>query len=136
MSHQLLQRLKVQCAEATSIPSTCFRRIYDISMHRTQMLQQVCLLFKHRHAQTTRKRFFSRMHPQMRFQIPRHTKLLATVFATIFPHRCTTSITSVSSTTSGTRHRGTTTSRIVGHGLMATGITGIICVTGRMQGRW
>lgn len=42
-------------------------------------------LLEHGNAQATGERFFPRVHAQMRFQIPRHSKLFAAVLAFVFP---------------------------------------------------
>lgn len=87
MSHQLLERVKVQRAEAALVLSTRLRRIDDVPMHRAQMLQQVRLLLEHRHAQATCERLLAGVHAQMRLQIPRHSELLSAILATVLAHR-------------------------------------------------
>lgn len=87
MPHQLLQRIKVQRTEATLVPSARLRRIYDVPMHRAQMLQQMRLLLEHRHTQSTSEWLFARVYAQMRLQVPRHSKLLATVLTAILTNR-------------------------------------------------
>lgn len=87
MPHQLLQCVKVQCTEATLVPSTRLRRIYNVPMHRAQMLQQMRLLLEHRHTKSTGEWLFARVYAQMRLQVPRHSKLLATVLTAILTNR-------------------------------------------------
>lgn len=87
MSHQLLQCIKVQRAEATLVPAARLRRIYDVPMHRAQMLQQMRLLLEHRHTQSTSEWLFARVYAQMRLQVPRHSELLAAVLTAILTNR-------------------------------------------------
>lgn len=87
MSHQLLQRVKVESTEAALVSSTRFGRIYDIPMHRAQMLQQMRLLLEHRDAQSTSEWLFARVHAQMRLQVPRHSKLLSTILTAVLTNR-------------------------------------------------
>lgn len=49
MPDQLLQRFKHQRAETARVPPARFRRVYNVPMHRAQMLQQVRLLLEHGH---------------------------------------------------------------------------------------
>lgn len=69
----------------TGRPTT---RRYHISMHRTQVFQQVCFLLEHGHAQPTRKRLFPSVNTQVGLEVPAHAKLFATVLAPVFSRRC------------------------------------------------
>lgn len=81
MPDQLLQRFKAHLAEAAVelVGRVCVAARDDVPMHRAQMLQQMRLLFEHRHAQSTRKRLLAGMHPQMRLQVPAHAELFTAI---------------------------------------------------------
>lgn len=48
------------------------------------MFQQVSFLLEHSDAEAASEGLLSRVHPQMRLQIPRHSELLSAILASIF----------------------------------------------------
>jgi len=60
---------------------------YDIPVHRAQVFEQVSLLLEHGHAQATSERLLTRVHAEMRFQVPAHAELLTTVRALVLSTR-------------------------------------------------
>lgn len=60
---------------------------YYVPVHRAQMLEQVSLLLEHGHAQAARERLLARVHAKVRFQVPAHAELLATVRALVLAAR-------------------------------------------------
>lgn len=89
VADQLLERIERHLTEA-AVESG--RRLlvggagagrYDVPVHRAQVFEQVSLLLEHGHAQPTRERLLTRVHAEVRFQVPAHAELLATVRALV-----------------------------------------------------
>lgn len=83
MPDEFLERLEAHRTEAAVVPAAALRRVYHVSVHGAEVLQEMRLLLEHGHAQAARERLLASVDAQVGLQVPGHAELFAAVLAAV-----------------------------------------------------